>query len=78
MENSGNEQYKTKVTKASRFQDRTILELISTTREVTKRSWFPAGWSHGWKQESGRVGEISKMFDILLTLRDKPGNYNRP
>ena len=49
-----------------------------TRLEVIRTSWFPGGWSHGQEQESGRVSEISNMFDILVTHCNKPENYNRP
>ena len=37
---------------------------------------LPGGWSHGPDTESGRVGEISNMFDIMLIHHGKPGNLN--
>ena len=45
-----------------------------TRHRQTRQNGFQQ--SHGWDQESGRVGEISNMFHILLTHHDKPGNYN--
>ena len=50
-----------------------------TRQEVTRTSRLLGGGQRlGPEQESGRVGEISNMFDILLTLPDRPGNNNRP
>ena len=45
---------------------------------MNRTSPFPSGWGQGREQESRRVGKISNMLDILLTLQDKPGNNNRP
>ena len=56
--------------------DKTKLKMIRTRWEVTRTSQFPGERSHSWGQESGSVGEISNMFDILPTQLDKPGNYN--
>ena len=36
---------------------------------------FPGEQSYSLDQESGRVGEILNMFDILPTHHDKLGNY---
>ena len=33
----------------------------------TRKSWFPVGQSHDRNQESGRVGEISNMFDQTVS-----------
>ena len=57
---------------------RTSLDVIQTSREVTRTRLLPGGRSLGREKESGRVGEISNMFDFLPTLPDRPGNYNRP
>ena len=38
--------------------------------------WLPGGQSQGPDTESGRIGEISNMFDILPIHCVKPGNYN--
>ena len=43
-----------------------------------KTGRFPGGQCHGQDQGSGRIGEISNLFDILPTQHDKPGNYNQP
>ena len=51
---------------------------LRTRLEVTKTSRFSVGQSHGREQESGRVREISNMFDILLTLHDKLGTTTDP
>ena len=56
----------------------TSLEVIQTRREVTRTSLLPGGQSLGREQESGRLGEISNLFDFLPTLPERPRNYNRP
>ena len=53
------------------------LEVIQTRWEMNRMSRFPSGLGQGHEQESGRVGEISNMPDILPTLQDKPGNNNQ-
>ena len=55
---------------------RTRWEVTKTRREVTRTSRFPGSRIQGRDQESGRVGEISNMFDIFPTHRPKVGNYN--
>ena len=67
--------------KASGGKDKTDIDKKKTggnktKLEVTRTSQFPGGRSHSWDQQSGRVGEILNMFDILPTQHGKPGNYN--
>ena len=64
---------------------RTRREVLKTRWEVTKTRWGVTrtsllldGWSHSQDQDSGRVREISNMFDIFTTHHNMPGNYNGP
>ena len=52
-------------------------EVTKTRQKVTTTSQFPGGWSHRRKHESGRVGEVLNMFDILPIHQNNPQNHNQ-